>query len=471
MLRNRNTKIIATLGPSSSSPIKIHSLFQAGADIFRLNFSHGTHEDHRRRVYHIRQYEKRLGRPIAILGDLQGPKIRIGTFVSSSVTLKDNQRFSLDLNPKPGNSKRVFLPHPEIFKSVKKNNRILIDDGKIILNIDSVSSDRIITEVINGGKISNKKGVNVPESLIKMSSLTKKDIEDLELCLNLSLDYVALSFVQKAKDLLDLKKYTGEQTAIMAKFEKPLAIKRMEEILHYCDAAMVARGDLGVEMPPEEVPIIQKRLVDECRNQGKPIVVATQMLDSMVASPSPTRAEASDVATAVFDAVDCVMLSAETASGKFPVESVQIMDRIIRGVENDFSYRQMLNSKKIKLEETTSDAISSAASQVVKTVFAKAIFTYTRSGGTAIRAARERPTVPIIGLSPERLTARQLSLIWGVHNIHALEPKSFSGMIENACDLAKKEGIVKKGDYVVITAGAPIGVSGSTNNLRIARIS
>ncbi len=471
MLRKRNTKIIATLGPTSSSPAKIHSLFQAGADIFRLNFSHGSHEDHRKRVYHIRQYEKRLGRPIAILGDLQGPKLRIGTFKNVNTILKNNQKFNLDLNKEPGNEKRVLLPHPEIFKSVKKNNRILIDDGKIILNVESVNSEKIVTEVINGGKVSNKKGVNIPETFIRMSSLTSKDIKDLEFCLNLSLDYVALSFVQKSKDLIDLKKHIGDQMAIMAKFEKPLAIKRMDEILRYCDAAMVARGDLGVEMPPEEVPIIQKRLVDACRNQGKPIVVATQMLDSMVNSPSPTRAEASDVATAVFDAVDCVMLSAETASGNFPVESVKIMDRIIRGVESDSSYRQILNSKKIKLEETTSDAISSAASQVVKTVLAKAIFTYTRSGGTAKRAARERPTVPIIGLSPERLTARQLSLIWGVHNIHALEPKSFSGMIENACYLAKKEKIVKKGDYVVITAGAPIGVSGSTNNLRIAKIS
>ena len=346
MLRNRNTKIIATLGPSSSAPLKIHSLFQAGADIFRLNFSHGNHEDHRRRVFHIRQYEKRLGRPIAILGDLQGPKIRIGNFKSSSIILKNNKKFCLDLEPKPGNENRVQLPHPEIFRSVKKNNKILIDDGKIILNINSVSSDRIVTEVINGGRVSNNKGVNIPETFIKLSSLTKKDIKDLELCLNLSLDYVALSFVQKAQDLIDLKKYIGDQTAIMAKFEKPLAIKRMEEILVHCDAAMVARGDLGVEMPPEEVPIIQKRLVDSCRNQGKPIVVATQMLDSMVNAPSPTRAEASDVATAVFDAVDCVMLSAETASGKFPIESVKIMDRIIRGVENDFSYRQMLDSKK-----------------------------------------------------------------------------------------------------------------------------
>ena len=470
MLRNRNTKIIATLGPTSSAPLKIHSLFQAGADIFRLNFSHGSHEDHRKRVYHIRQYEKRLGRPIAILGDLQGPKLRIGHFKTSSIFLKNNQRFCLDLDPRLGDEKRVQLPHPEIFKSVKKNNKILIDDGKILLNIEYVSSDKILTEVVNGGRISNKKGVNIPETFIKLSSLTKKDLKDLELCLNLSLDYVALSFVQKSKDLIDLKKYIGDQTAIMAKFEKPLAVKRMEDILAHCDAAMVARGDLGVEMPPEEVPIIQKRLVDSCRNQGKPVVVATQMLDSMVNSPSPTRAEASDVATAVFDAVDCVMLSAETASGKFPVESVKIMDRIIRGVENDFSYRQMLDSKKVKLEVTTSDAISSAASQVVNTVLAKAIFTYTRSGGTAKRAARERPTVPIIGLSPERLTARQLALIWGVHNIHALEPKSFSGMIENACDLAKKEKIVRKGDYVVITAGAPIGVSGSTNNLRIAKI-
>ena len=444
MLRKRNTKIIATLGPSSSSPLKIHSLFQAGADIFRLNFSHGTHSDHRKRVFHIRQYEKRLGRPIAILGDLQGPKIRIGSFKNSSAFLKNNQKFELDLNPTPGDEKRVFLPHPEIYKSVKKNTRVLIDDGKLILNITKVSSDKITTEVINGGKISNMKGVNIPESFIKMSSLTKKDIKDLEFCLDLSLDYVALSFVQKAKDLIDLKKHIGNQTAIMAKFEKPLAIKRMEEILYHCDAAMVARGDLGVEMPPEEVPIIQKRIVQSCRDYGKPVVVATQMLDSMINSPSPTRAEASDVATAVFDAADSLMLSAETASGKFPVESVQIMDRIIRGVEYDSSYRQILESKKIKLEETTSDAISSAASQVVKTVLAKAIFTYTRSGATAKRAARERPTVPIIGLSPDRITARQLALIWGVHTIHALEPKSFSGMIENACELAKKEGYREK---------------------------
>ena len=470
MLRKRNTKIIATLGPSSSSPLKIHSLFQAGADIFRLNFSHGTHEDHRKRVFHIRQYEKRLGRPIAILGDLQGPKIRIGLFKKTFVVLKNNQKFILDLNSKEGDQNRVFLPHKEIFKSVKKNNKILIDDGKIILNINKVLSDQIITEVLVGGKISNRKGVNIPETFIKMSSLTEKDIKDLKFCLDLSLDYIALSFVQKAKDLNDLKKYVGNQTGIMAKFEKPLAIKNMNEILQYCDAAMVARGDLGVEMPPEEVPIIQKRIVQSCRDFGIPVVVATQMLDSMVESPSPTRAEASDVATAVFDAADCLMLSAETASGKFPVESVKIMNRIIRGVESDVSYRQILESKQIKLEETTSDAISSAASQVVKTVFAKAIFTYTRSGATAKRAARERPTVPIIGLSPERITARRLALIWGVHTIHALEPKSFSGMINNACELAKKEGIVKKGDYVVITAGAPIGVSGSTNNLRIAKI-
>ena len=470
MLRKRNTKIIATLGPSSSSPLKIHSLFQAGADIFRLNFSHGNHDDHRKRVFHIRQYEKRLGRPIAILGDLQGPKIRIGIFKKTYVILKNNQRFVLDLNPKEGDQNRVFLPHKEIFKSVKKNNKILIDDGKIILNIDKVLSDQIITEVLVGGKISNKKGVNIPETFLKMSSLTKKDIKDLKFCLDLSLDYIALSFVQKSKDINDLKKYVGNQTGIMAKFEKPMAIKNMDEILEHCDAAMVARGDLGVEMPPEEVPIIQKKIVQSCRDFGIPVVVATQMLDSMVESPSPTRAEASDVATAVFDSADCLMLSAETASGKFPVESVKIMDRIIRGVENDNSYRQILESKQIKLEETTSDAISSAASQVVKTVLAKAIFTYTRSGATAKRAARERPTVPIIGLSPERITARQLALIWGVHTIHALEPKSFSGMIDNACELAKKEGIVKKGDYVVITAGAPIGVSGSTNNLRIAKI-
>ena len=467
---SKRTKIVATVGPSTSSEEVLKAMIKEGVNVFRVNFSHGIHQDHINAIKKIRTADKQLGTHSAILADLQGPKIRIGSFKNSSAFLKNNQKFELDLNPTPGDEKRVFLPHPEIYKSVKKNTRVLIDDGKLILNITKVSSDKITTEVINGGKISNMKGVNIPESFIKMSSLTKKDIKDLEFCLDLSLDYVALSFVQKAKDLIDLKKHIGNQTAIMAKFEKPLAIKRMEEILYHCDAAMVARGDLGVEMPPEEVPIIQKRIVQSCRDYGKPVVVATQMLDSMINSPSPTRAEASDVATAVFDAADSLMLSAETASGKFPVESVQIMDRIIRGVEYDSSYRQILESKKIKLEETTSDAISSAASQVVKTVLAKAIFTYTRSGATAKRAARERPTVPIIGLSPDRITARQLALIWGVHTIHALEPKSFSGMIENACELAKKEGIVKKGDYVVVTAGAPIGVSGSTNNLRIAKI-
>ena len=471
MLRDRNTKIIATLGPASSTPSAIDSLFTAGADIFRLNFSHGSHDEQKKKVFHIRQYEKRIGRPIAILGDLQGPKFRIGKFSTNNVILKNGQKFNLDLIDRLGDDSRVYLPHPEIFKSVKTNTTILIDDGKIKLSINKVETDNIETEVINGGKISDNKGVNIPNVFIRTSALTKKDYKDLELCLDLSLDYIALSFVQKPSDIIKLKRIVGKNTSIMSKFEKPLAIDRMDEILKYSDAAMVARGDLGVEMPPEEVPIIQKRLIQNSRDRGKPIVVATQMLDSMINSPSPTRAEASDVASAVFDSADALMLSAETAAGKFPIEAVEIMDRIIRGVENDISYRQMINSKKIKLEETTSDAISSAASQVVNTVSAKAIFTYTRSGKTAIRAARERPSVPIIGLSPERLTSRQLALVWGVHTIHALEPKSFSGMIENACFLAKNEKIVKKGDYVVITAGAPIGVSGSTNNLRIAKIS
>ena len=471
MLRDRNTKIIATLGPASSTPSAIDSLFTAGADIFRLNFSHGSHDEQKKKVFHIRQYEKRIGRPIAILGDLQGPKFRIGKFSTNNVILKNGQKFNLDLIDRLGDDSRVYLPHHEIFKSVKTNTTILIDDGKIKLSINKVETDNIETEVINGGKISDNKGVNIPNVFIRTSALTKKDYKDLELCLDLSLDYIALSFVQKPSDIIKLKRIVGKNTSIMSKFEKPLAIDRMDEILKYSDAAMVARGDLGVEMPPEEVPIIQKRLIQNSRDRGKPIVVATQMLDSMINSPSPTRAEASDVASAVFDSADALMLSAETAAGKFPIEAVEIMDRIIRGVENDISYRQMINSKKIKLEETTSDAISSAASQVVNTVSAKAIFTYTRSGKTAIRAARERPSVPIIGLSPERLTSRQLALVWGVHTIHALEPKSFSGMIENACFLAKNEKIVKKGDYVVITAGAPIGVSGSTNNLRIAKIS
>lgn len=469
MRRQRCAKIIATLGPASSSAEMIEQLFLTGVDVFRLNFSHGSHEDHAKRYNIIRDLEKKLDRPIGILMDLQGPKLRIGTF-RNPIVLHEGQTFILDQDPTPGNEKRVFLPHPEIFKAIKKDAFLLLDDGKIRLQVLKNTPDRIETTVIIGGPLSERKGVNVPSVTLPISAMTEKDREDLVFGLKLGVDWVALSFVQHPKDVIEAREIIGEKAGIISKLEKPSAIDHLDEIVYLSDAILVARGDLGVEMLPEEVPSIQKRIVRACRKAGKPVGVATQMLDSMIKLPTPTRAEASDVATAVYDGADAVMLSAESASGDYPLESVAIMNRIITHVEHDPFYRKMQEASLPEPEATTSDAITAAARQVAHTIRAAAIVTFTSKGRTTFRAARERPEVPILAITPEQLTARMLSLVWGIHAVIGNDVKSFSEAVESACHMAKKEEFAKLGDLIVVTAGVPFRVSGTTNILRIATI-
>lgn len=470
MRRQRSAKIIATLGPASSTAPMIEKLFLAGVDVFRLNFSHGSHEDHRERHRIIRDLEKKVERPIGIVLDLQGPKLRIGTFREKTIHLEEGQIFTLDYNETPGDISRVFLPHPEIFKALQKDADLLLDDGKVRLRVQNVTPERIETRVLTSGALSDKKGLNVPTAALDISPMTPKDREDLAFGLKLGVDWVALSFVQSPKDVIEARELIGDQAGVISKLEKPLAIEHLEEIVHLSDAIMVARGDLGVEMPPEEVPSIQKRIVRSCRKAGKPVVVATQMLDSMVKSPTPTRAEASDVATAIYDGADAVMLSAESASGEYPVESVAMMDRIITHVEQDPFYRTAQDASLPRLEATTSDAITAAARQVAHTLKAAAIVTFTTTGITTLRAARERPEAPILAITPSLKTVRKLTLVWGVHSVQSREVKSFSEVVTDACVVAEQTEFAKRGDLIIVTAGVPFQVAGSTNILRIAHI-
>lgn len=470
MRRFRKAKIVATLGPSSSSLEKIEELFKAGADVFRLNFSHGSHEDHEERVRMIREVEKKLNRPIAIMMDLQGPKLRVGTFAEGKIYLKPNQKFSFDLNPEPGNSERVCLPHPEIFAALKSETDLLLDDGKIRLKVLSCGKEKAETLVINGGELSNRKGVNVPSVMLPISALTDKDKKDLDFGLQLDVDWVALSFVQKPEDIQEAKAIIKDKAKIIAKLEKPMAIHHLEGIVTLADAIMVARGDLGVEMMPEEVPSIQKKIIRACRVAGKPVVVATQMLDSMIHSPSPTRAEASDVAVAIYDGVDAVMLSAESASGQYPIEAVEMMNRIISKTETDPVYRDMMDNSHLAPLKTVADAITASARQVAHIINANVIVTFTETGSTTLRAARERPESSIIALTPNLDTARFLPLVWGAHAVLTEEVHSFSEMVETACRAAVAEKFAAPNDQIIVTAGVPFGASGGTNILRVARI-
>jgi pyruvate kinase len=470
MRRQRCAKILATLGPASSTAPLIEKLFLAGVDAFRLNFSHGSHEDHAERHRIIRDLEKKMGRPISILMDLQGPKLRIGTFAEKAIRLDEGQTFILDNNATPGDHTRVFLPHPEIFQALKEGSDLLLDDGKVRLSVQRISPERIETRVVTAGILSDRKGLNVPTVALRISPMTPKDRKDLAFGLELGVDWVALSFVQCPQDVVEAKELIGNRAGIVSKLEKPLAIEHLEEIVHLSDAIMVARGDLGVELPPEEVPSIQKRIIRCCRKAGKPVAVATQMLDSMVKSPTPTRAEASDVATAVYDGADAVMLSAESASGEYPVESVAMMDRIITHVEQDPFYRTMQEASLPSPDATTSDAITAAARQVAHTLQAAAIVTFTNTGITTLRAARERPEAPILAITPEITTARKLALVWGVHSVQSREVHTFSEVVNDACLIAQQTEFAKVNDKIVVTAGIPFQVAGSTNILRIAQI-
>jgi pyruvate kinase len=468
MPRLCSTKIVATLGPASSDPATIRKLFEAGADVFRLNFSHGSHDDHRARHAALRAAEREIGHPIGILMDLQGPKLRVGTFEGGRATLATGASFRLDLDAAPGSGRRACLPHPEIFAALQEGADLLVDDGKLRLRVGRHGADFAECEVVTGGTISDRKGVNVPGVVLPISPLTEKDRRDLAFGLELGVDWVALSFVQRPDDIAEARRLVQGRAGVLAKLEKPSAIERLEEIVDLCDAAMVARGDLGVEMPPETVPGTQKRIVRLCRRAGKPVIVATQMLETMVSSPTPTRAEASDVATAVYDGADAVMLSAETASGQYPVEAVTIMEKIIESVEHDPLYRPIMDAVHAEPEHTAADAITAAARQVAHTVRASAIVTYTTSGSTTLRAARERPDVPILCLTERLETARRLMLAWGVHPVVTADVRSFEEMVSKACHFAKAQGFARSGDRVVITAGVPFGTPGATNVLRLA---
>ena len=468
-IRKRQTKIVATLGPASNEAEVIDALFMAGVDVFRLNCSHGTHEDHRRRLDILREIEKRRGRPIGVLADLQGPKLRLGTFAEGRIALSLGQNFRLDLDPTPGNSARVGMPHPEIFAALAPGADLLLDDGKVRLKVLSCGADFAETRVLAGTALSDRKGVNVPGVALPISALTKKDRADLVFALDAGADWIALSFVQRPEDVIEARELIGDRAALLAKIEKPQAIDHLDAIIALCDGIMVARGDLGVEMPPEDVPSLQKRIVQESRRMGKPVIVATQMLESMISAPTPTRAEASDVATAIYDGADAVMLSAETAAGAYPLEAVTIMNRIAERVESDPFYRKLMNTQRVDLGPTTaSDAISAAAGDVSRAIGAAAIATYTTSGATTLRAARERPEVPILCLARSVGISRRMALAYGVHPVFAEIPHGFRSKVDTAVAVAEHEGFAAAGDSLVITAG--YGAQGSTNVLRIATV-
>jgi pyruvate kinase len=470
MRRNRNVKIIATLGPASSSPDVIKSLFEAGADVFRLNMSHGQHEHIRAQHGAIRRLEKEMNRPIGILVDLQGPKLRVGAFSEGEVELVTGASFRLDLDDAPGDASRAPLPHPEIFAALEPGTPLLLDDGRIRLRVDVANPKFADTNVEVGGILSDRKGVNVPDVLLPLNAMTDKDRTDLDFAVSLGVDWIALSFVQRPEDVVEARKQIAGRAAVMAKIEKPSALAHLDAIIDMADAVMVARGDLGVELPVEDVPGIQKRLISASRKAGKPVVVATQMLESMISAPVPTRAEVSDVATAVFDGADAVMLSAETAAGSYPIEAVELMNRVAEKTEGGDPYKLARDSQRVQAEETTADAISAAAREVAATLHPAAIVCYTNSGSTGLRAARERPEIPILALTPQLNTARRLALGWGLHCVLTADATGFSDMVERACRIAREEEFAEPGSIILITAGVPFGRPGTTNVLRIARL-
>lgn len=468
MRRNRRVKILATLGPANPDQASIEKLFRAGADVFRINMSHSTHDVMRERIAQIRAVEKKVGRPIGILADLQGPKLRLGEFKQGAETLKRGAQFILDSDAKPGDETRVHLPHPEILSALEVGDAVLIDDGKVRLKVIDATKTKAVTEVIVAGRVSNRKGVSLPDTTIPVSAMTPKDRSDLEAALAAGIDWVALSFVQRPEDVAEVKKTCAGRALVMAKIEKPQAIARLDEIMEISDALMVARGDLGVEMPLEKVPGLQKRITRMARRLGKPVVVATQMLESMISSPVPTRAEVSDVATAVFEGADAVMLSAESAAGQYPIEAVSTMNRIAEEVERDQVYRAVINGQRAAPEATGADAIAVAARDVAETLDLKAIVAWTSSGSTGLRIARERPQPPILALTPKLDTARRLALAWGVHAIITEDARDVDDMADRACKLAHSEGFARAGQRVIIVAGVPFGTPGATNMVRIA---
>ncbi|HWA92938.1 MAG TPA: pyruvate kinase [Rhizomicrobium sp.] len=464
----RKTKILATLGPASSSPEKIRALFEAGVDVFRINMSHTSHTLLAELRGYVRALEQETGRPIGVLIDLQGPKIRLGTMPGGKRLLKEGDRVRLVRKVEADNDTDIPIPHAEVFAAMKQRHALLIDDGKVRLRLFGVKDDTAEAFVEVGGEIKDRKGVNLPDTLLPVPAMTQKDRSDLDAALNLGVDWIALSFVQRPEDVAELKKIVAGRAGVMAKIEKPKALASLPEILELADALMVARGDLGVELPPEAVPGKQKQIVQMARKAGKPVVVATQMLESMIATPTPTRAEVSDVATAVFDSADAVMLSAETASGAYPVEAVDMMDRIADAVEHDPIYQATIEAQRTPPENTTPDAIMAAVHEVTRTIHARAIVCWTGSGSTALRAARERSEAPIVVLTPNLSTARRMALVWGLYCVHTEDAHDMDDVVERASRFAHEVGFAAPGERVVITAGIPLGTPGATNMLRVA---
>ncbi|MEM9972616.1 MAG: pyruvate kinase [Pseudomonadota bacterium] len=468
MRRLRNVKIVATLGPSSSDYETIRALFEAGADVFRLNMSHGTHDDIGGRHKIIRQIEEELGRPIAILADLQGPKLRVGAFKNGAEELEIGQSFRLDLDEAEGDATRVCLPHKEIFEALSPGSALLVNDGKIRLKVEDCGADFADCKVTVGGTISDRKGVNVPDVVLPLAALSNKDRKDLEFVCELGVDWLALSFVQRPSDVEEARTLAKGRAAILSKIEKPAAVTAFDEILAASDGIMVARGDLGVELPVQNVPPIQKRLVRKSRAVAKPVIVATQMLESMIESPMPTRAEVSDVAAAIYEGADAVMLSAESAAGDYPIEAVQTMNAVAIEVESDPTYRDVIDASRGGKRETTADAIVVAAREIAETTDIKVICCYTESGTTARLVSRERPRVPIVAMTAQREPARRLCLSWGAHCVMAGSLQRFKQAVVNAARAAREDGFATEADQLVVIAGVPFSVAGSTNILRIA---
>jgi pyruvate kinase len=468
MRRRRKTKILATLGPASNTPEKMRELFDAGVDVFRINMSHTSHEMLGKMHKDLRALSEEVGRPVGILCDLQGPKIRLGKLCGGPRMLVEGERIKLVLGETSDKPEDIPIPHPEIFQAIKQKHALLIDDGKVRLRLLRKADTFAEAVVEVAGEIKDRKGVNMPDTLLPMSAMTPKDRADLDAALELGVDWIALSFVQRPEDVAELKKIVAGRAGVLAKIEKPKALASLAGILELADALMVARGDLGVEMPLERVPGLQKQITRAARKAGKPVVVATQMLESMINSPMPTRAEVSDVATAVFDGADAVMLSAESASGSYPVEAVQTMDRIAMAVEDDELYHSIIEAQRGAPEKTTPDAIMAAVHEVTQTIEARAIVCWTKSGITAMRAARERSQAPIIAPTPSIETARRLCLVWGTHSVITEDIRDFDDMVKRASQIARQEGFAQAGERIVITAGVPLGTTGATNMLRVA---
>ncbi len=470
MKRIRNVKIIATIGPASSSPEMIERLFKAGADVFRINMSHSDHQALKQRHAIIRRLETENNHPIGILVDLQGPKLRIGTFKQDQVTIRALDTFVFDDNPDPGDETRVHLPHPEIFSAIEPGDHLLLNDGRLRVEATRIESGRIETRVIFGGELSARKGVNLPDTVIPLAALTEKDRADLEYACELGIDWIALSFVQRPEDVAEGRKLVRGRAGIMAKMEKPSGLNELDAIVSLSDSIMVARGDLGVELPIESVPAWQKKLISAARRAGKPVVVATQMLESMIDEPVPTRAEVSDVANAVFEGADAIMLSAESAMGAWPEKAVAMMDRIAQAVEHEEAHRTLIHAEDTIPEPTSADAIAAAARTVADTLNLAAIVCYTGSGSTGLRVARERPEVPILALTPIPATGRRLALVWGLHCILTEDARDLDDMVSRACRIALESGYAQPGERIIITAGVPLGTPGATNMLRIAYV-